>query len=516
MTENEKKGKVYLVGAGPGDAGLITLKGLECLRKAEVVVYDRLVNPKLLEYAPFGAELVYCGKHPKRHTLTQEEINLLLVKKAKAGKIVARLKGGDPFVFGRGAEEALCLSRKKIAFEVIPGVSAALAVPAYAGIPLTHRAYTSSVGIFTGHQDAAKGRSAIDWEKIASGIGTLVFLMGVENLKSIVNNLIRYGRPDSTPCCLIQAGTLPGQKSISSSLGEIVRAAKKAKIAPPAILIAGEVVSLRDKLNWYESLPLFGKKVLITRPLEPAGKGRLSGLLEDSGASCLEIPVIEIKPLKNYTILDRAIKRIDGFHWIIFTSQNAVRVFKQRLGYLKKDARILKGVKAAAIGRMTHDALEDIGINADLSPKSFCQEGLIEGFKGLDIKGQNILIARAAEARDVLPNGLRKMGAKITIAPAYKTVRASAKTVPRARNLKDIDLITFTSASGVKNFFKMFPAAAFRKLKKRPIIAAIGPITAREARKSGLKPAIEAREYTFEGLSEAIVKYYDQSHQTAL
>lgn len=504
------------MGAGPGDAGLITLKGLECLKKAEVVVYDRLVNPKLLEYALSGAELVYCGKSPKRHTLTQEEINLLLVRKAKSGKIVARLKGGDPFVFGRGAEEALCLSRKKIAFEVIPGVSAALAVPAYAGIPLTHRACTSSVGIFTGRQDAAKGRSAIDWERIASGIGTLVFLMGVENLKSIVNNLIRYGRPNSTPCCLIQAGTLPGQKSISSSLGEIVRAAQNARIVPPAILIAGEVVSLRDKLNWYESLPLFGKKILITRPLESAGKGRLIGLLEDSGASCLEIPVIEIKPLKNYTILDRAIKRIDGFHWIIFTSQNAVRVFKQRLDYFKKDARILKGVKAAAIGRMTRDALEDIGIKADLLPEPFCQEGLIEGFRRLDIKGQNILIVRAKEARDVLPNGLRRMGAKITIAPAYKTIKASAKTVPRARNLKDIDLIIFTSASGVKNFFKMFPAAAFRKLKKRPIIAAIGPITAREARKSGLKPAIEAGEYTFEGLSEAIVKYYDQSHQTAL
>lgn len=473
-------------------------------------MYDRLVNPKLLEYASFGAELVYCGKHPKRHTLTQEEINSVLVRKARSGKIVARLKGGDPFVFGRGAEEALCLSRKKIAFEVIPGVSSALAVPAYAGIPLTHRAYTSSVGIFTGHQDAAKGRSAIDWERIASGLGTLVFLMGVENLKSIVNNLIRFCRPDSTPCCLIQSGTLPGQKSISSSLGEIVRAAKNAKIAPPAILIVGEVVSLRDKLNWYESLPLFGKKVLITRPPESArAKSRLSGFLEDNGASCLEMPAIEIKPLKNYIILDRAITRIDGFHWIIFTSQNAVRLFKQRLDYLKKDARILKGVKAAAIGRMTREALEDIGIKADLSPEYFCQEGLIEGFRRLDIKGRNILIVRAKEARDVLPNGLRRMGAKITIAPAYKTVRARGRA---PRSLNDIDLITFTSASGVKNFFNVFPVSAFRKLKESPLIAAIGPITAQEARKSGLKVAIEAREYTFKGLAEAIVRYYDKSH----
>jgi uroporphyrinogen III methyltransferase/synthase len=504
-----QKGKVYLVGAGPGEPGLITLKGLECLKKAEVVVYDRLVNPRLLEYASQAAELVYCGKSPKRHTLTQEEINLLLVKKAKSGKMVARLKGGDPFVFGRGAEEALCLSRHKIDFEVIPGVSAALAVPAYAGIPLTHRAYTSSVGIFTGHQDGAKAGSAIDWERISSGIGTLVFLMGVGNLKSIVNNLIRYGRPDYTPCCLIQTGTLPGQKSISSSLGEIVRAAKSAKITPPAILIAGDVVSLRDKLNWYESLPLFGKKILITRPHESAGQGRLLSLLEAGGASCLEMPAIEIKPLENYTMLDRAIARIDGFRWIIFTSQNAVRFFKQRMDCFKKDARVLKGVKAAVIGRMTRKALEDIGIKADLLPESFCQEGLIKGFNKLCIKGQNILIVRAREARDVLPKGLRKMGAKITIAPAYKAVMARARA---PRGLKDIDLITFTSASGVKNFFKVFPAAAFRGLKKIPVIAAIGPITAREARKSGLKVAIEAKEYTFEGLAEAIVKYYDQSH----
>lgn len=495
------------MGAGPGDPDLITFKGLECLRKAEVVVYDRLVNPQLLEHLPHQAEIIYCGKSPRKHTLTQDEINSLLVKKAREGKMVVRLKCGDPFLFGRGAEEALYLSKHKIAFEITPGVSSALAVPAYAGIPLTHRAYTSSVGIFTGHQDSAKESSSINWEKIATGIGTLVFLMGVENLTMIVNNLMRYGRMNSTPCCLIQQGTCLKQKSIYARLGTIVKAAEKAKIAPPAVLVVGEVAALRHKLNWYETKPLFGKKVLITRPAEAAGQSRLLDLLEDSGASCLETPAIEIKPLENYTMLDCAITQINDFHWVIFTSQNAVKFFKQRLDYRNKDVRILKGIKIATIGQMTQAALENLGLKADLLPFKFCQEGLIESFKKINVKGRNILIVRAKAARNVLPHGLRRMGAKVRIAPAYKTVRPQTAD-RRPQILKDVDLITFTSASSVKNFFKVFSKTAFRKLKRRPLIATIGPITSQEVRKFGLKVAVEAKSYTFEGLAEAIVRYY--------
>src|SRR3989339_2161732 len=337
------KSKVYLTGAGPGDPGLITLKAIECLKKAKVVIYDRLVNPELLKYAPQDAEILYAGKASKKHSLNQDEINRLIVKKAKEGKTIVRLKGGDPFLFGRGGEEALELAKNNIPFEVIPGVSSAIAVPAYAGIPLTHREFTSSVGIFTGHEDPAKENSRIDWEKISTGLDTLVFLMGVENLESIVKNLLKSGRSPSSPCALIQNGTLPGQKTVSTTLDKIIKAARAFRFQPPSILIVGEVVSLRKKLNWLETKPLFGKKILITRP-----KGedtRFSQILEEYGASCAELPAIAIKPLSDYSQLDAAIsqlamvrlpiaaaiKELAGFQWLIFSSQNGVRFFKQRL-----------------------------------------------------------------------------------------------------------------------------------------------------------------------------------------
>src|SRR3989339_1019175 len=337
------KSKVYLTGAGPGDPGLITLKAIECLKKAKVVIYDRLVNPELLKYAPQDAEILYAGKASKKHSLTQDEINRLIVKKAKEGKTVVRLKGGDPFLFGRGAEEALELAKNKIPFEVIPGVSSAIAVPAYAGIPLTHREFTSSVGIFTGHEDPAKENSRIDWEKISTGLGTLVFLMGVENLSFIVKNLLKFGRPPLTPCCLIQNGTLPKQKTVSTTLDKIIKAARAFRFQPPSILIVGEVVSLRKKLNWLETKPLFGKKILITRP--KGEDSRFSQILEEYGAACVKLPAIAIKPLANYSKLDAAIsqlamvrlpiaaaiKELAGFQWLIFSSQNGVRFFKQRL-----------------------------------------------------------------------------------------------------------------------------------------------------------------------------------------
>ena len=500
------KSKVYLTGAGPGDPGLITLKAIECLKKAKVVIYDRLVNPELLKYAPQDAEILYAGKASKKHSLNQDEINRLIVKKAKEGKTVVRLKGGDPFLFGRGAEEALELAKNKIPFEVVPGVSSAIAVPAYAGIPLTHREFTSSVGIFTGHEDPAKESSRIDWEKISTGLGTLVFLMGVENLEPIVKNLLKSGRSPSSPCALIQNGTLPGQKTVSTALDKIIKAARAFRFQPPSILIVGEVVSLRKKLNWLETKPLFGKKILITRP-----KGedtRFSQILEEYGASCAELPAIAIKPLSDYSQLDAAIKDISGFQWLIFSSRNGVRFFKQRLDCLNQNPETLKKIKIAAIGPRTTSALENLGLRVLLQPDKFCQEGLLKSFGKLKLKSQNILIINALEARDVLAKGLEKMGAKVTVAPAYQTVARAQEHKSTRKILKDTDIITFTSSLAVKNFLAGFNKHSLKARFKNTLIASIGPITSRAIRTAGFKVNIEAKEYTLEGLTKAIVKYY--------
>ena len=500
------KSKVYLTGAGPGDPGLITLKAIECLKKAKVVIYDRLVNPELLKYAPQDAEILYAGKASKKHSLNQDEINRLIVKKAREGKTVVRLKGGDPFLFGRGAEEALELAKNKIPFEVIPGISSALAVPAYAGIPLTHREFTSSVGIFTGHEEKDKTYSAINWPKMSTGLGTLVFLMGVENLSFIVKNLLAGGRETSSPCCLIQEGTTLRQKTVTADLETIVLKAKQAKIRPPALLVVGGVVSLRKQLNWLENKPLFGKKILITRP-----KGedtRFSQILEEYGASCAELPAIAIKPLSDYSQLDAAIKDISGFQWLIFSSRNGVRFFKQRLDCLNQNPETLKKIKIAAIGPRTASALENLGLRVLLQPDKFCQEGLLKSFGKLKLKSQNILIINALEARDVLAKGLEKMGAKVTVAPAYQTVARAQEHKSTRKILKDTDIITFTSSLAVKNFLAGFNKHSLKARFKNTLIASIGPITSRAIRTAGFKVNIEAKEYTLEGLTKAIVKYY--------
>lgn len=504
----KNKGRVYLVGAGPGDAGLITLKAVSCLQKAEVVIYDRLINPQLLRYVPAGAELIYAGKFPHQHTLSQDKINSLLAAKARQGKTVVRLKCGDPFLFGRGAEEALYLSRQRISFEVIPGVSSALAVPAYAGIPLTHRNYTSSVGIFTGHEDALKDKSSLDWEKLAKGLGTLVFLMGLENLTQITQQLIRCGLPEQTPCALIQEGTLPAQKTITASLGAIAKAAKKAKLRPPALLVVGEVVSLRDRLNWFEKRPLSGKRILITR--QDDGNHRLLECLEGYGATCRELPLVSIKPLDNYRLLDSTLKQIDSIEWIVFTSQNAVKFFKQRLNYLGKDVRVLKGIKLAAIGPATKRALENIGLRVELIPSHFCQEGLREYFEKCKLEGKKVVLAGSNIGRDVLAKGLKESAAITSEVALYQTVKSRVKKNELRRCLEESDIVSFTSASAVRIFFALISAKDFKKLAPRPLIAAIGPITSGQVRGFGLKPAIEAKSYTLEALAEAIVEYYQK------
>jgi uroporphyrinogen III methyltransferase/synthase len=499
-------GKVYLVGAGPGDHELLTLKAKKLLERADEVIYDRLVNPRILEHVPGGIAPVYVGKASSRHTLPQDKINMLLVKLAKKGKTVVRLKGGDPFVFGRGGEEALVLKRHKIPFEIVPGITSAIAVPCYAGIPVTQRGYTSSLGIFTGQEDPTKEDTDIDWEKISTGLGTLVFLMGYENLEKISKTLIKYGRKSSTPCCLIRWGTFPKQRSLVGTLDTIFDKAVKENFSPPAILVVGEVVSLKKQLDWFEDKQLFAKKILVTVPSEE--QARLSGLLEECGAECVEMPLIEIKQLSDYSALDEAIRRIEKYNWLIFTSQNGVKYFKKRLRSLKKDIRVLKGVKVACIGPKTKMAVESLGIRIDISPGEFTQEGLVDSFKKINIKGKNILIARAKEARDVLPDSLKKMGANVSVLAAYKA--ELRKERHRSGFLKDLDLVTFTSSSCVEGFFRNFSRKEIFSRNNKFKIASIGPITSQTLRRRGLKAHIQARAYTLDGLAEAIVKYYDK------
>ena len=497
----KNKGMVYLVGAGPGDPELLTLKAKRLLENAGAVVYDRLVNPRILALIPPSAERVFVGKASSKHTMRQDKINALLVRLGKKGKMVVRLKGGDPFIFGRGGEEALELVAAGIPFEVVPGVTSEVAVPAYAGIPVTQRGVTSSLGIFTGQEDPTKEETGIDWPKISTGLGTLVFLMGFENLEKIVSTLVRYGRKPSTPCCLVRWGTWERQRSLDGTLANIVGRSAAAKFSAPAILVVGEVVSLRDKLNWFEKRPLFGRRILVTVPSDE--NGRFSGMLCALGAECVEFPLISIEQLEDYSRLDRAIKNIRDFSWLIFTSQNGVKVFRRRLEALHLDCRCLCGVKVAAIGPRTAVAVAELGVKVDITPKEYKQEGLLAALKKQKIDGARILIVRAQEARDVLPRGLAKAGARVSVIPAYRALPRKRAAGDRAI-LNNCDLVSFTSSSCVEGFVKVFG-------KKRPVgmkFASIGPVTSDTAKKNGLKIAAEAREYTLEGLAGAIVKLY--------
>ncbi|MFA5099788.1 MAG: uroporphyrinogen-III C-methyltransferase [Candidatus Omnitrophota bacterium] len=498
-----KKGMVYLVGAGPGDPELITVKAVRLLKTAQAVVYDRLANPRILQSIPKDAQLYYAGKASNRHTLTQDKINMLLVRLAKNGKRVVRLKGGDPFVFGRGGEEILSLVEHNIPFEVVPGITSAVAVPSYAGIPVTHRGLTSGFAVFTGQEDPEKPGSSIAWDKISTGIGTLVFLMGVENLSSIVRTLLKYGRPEKTPCCLIQWGTLPHQKTVAGTLATIIDEVRRRDITPPAILVVGEVVSMRKKLNWFEKQPLFNKRILVTLPAED--NSRLSEALAGYGADCAALPLISICPLDDYKQLDNAIRQIEDFHWLIFTSRNGVRFFKERLDALKMDIRCLQGVKVASIGPKTKEAVEALGLRNDVQPKTYTQEGLSAALKKAGVRGANILIVRAQEARDVLPDGLAALGAHVKVIAAYKAQLRKEKVKP-VDYLNGFDMVTFTSSSCVQGFFKAFSRKQIFSKKNKFKVASIGPITSQTCRKYGLKVGIEAKEFTLDGLATAILR----------
>jgi uroporphyrinogen III methyltransferase/synthase len=499
------KGKVYIVGAGPGDPGLITIRGAQCIREADVIVYDHLVAPEILRHAGEKARLIYAGKHGGDHTLSQSEINALLIAEAGKGAIVARLKGGDPFIFGRGGEEAEVLHEAGVPFEVIPGISSAIAVPAYAGIPLTHRNHTVSVAFVTGHEDPTKGKSNLDWSTLA-GIGTLIFLMGVKNLSMIAENLIRAGKDAATPAALIRWGTTPDQETLTGTLGDIVQKAEERRFTPPAIFVVGTVVGLRETLNWFEMKPLFGRGIVITRPEAQAEE--LSELLRRKGARVIPFPVIRIAPPESWEELDRAIDRLESYRWIIFTSANGVAFFFRRLRERGRDIRDLKGIRIATIGPATASAVEAMGIRVDLVPEAFVSEGVVKALAGMDLQGSRVLLPRAQEARDVIPEGLAKMDAICDIATTYRTVRSdrSASELVPFFDEEKVDVITFTSPSTVANFLRIMGPDFHLPAKVR--IACIGPVTEAAARKAGLPVDILQERYTIPGLVDALVAFF--------
>lgn len=506
-----RKGYVYLVGAGPGDPKLISIKGLECIKKADVLVYDRLASARLTTYASPNAELIYVGKSPDRHTLHQKDINEVLINKALEGKIVTRLKGGDPFVFGRGGEEALALVENHISFEIVPGISSAIAVPAYAGIPVTHRNYNSSVCILTGNEDPTKENSTIAWDKIANSVSTLVFLMGMGNLTKIAQQLMKYGRSPATPVAIVRWGTRPEQETLVGTLVDIANKAQEANFKNPAVIIVGEVVNLREQLQWFEQKPLFGKRVLVTRAREQASV--FAEAIENYGGEPLEFPTIGIADPEDFGPMDRAINQIEKFHWLIFTSVNGVHAFFNRLKHLGRDIRDLKGIKLCAIGPKTKEDLENYGLMCDYVPGEFRAEGILELFQEKDIQGKEFLLPRADIARQILPETLIKMGAKVTDVHAYKTVLGSGNVdlVKEMLAEKKIHVITFTSSSTVRNLVQKLGEVNLSKLLAGITIASIGPITSNTARELGLKVDVEAKEYTIPGLINAIVEHFKQS-----
>ncbi len=501
----EKTGKVYIIGAGPGDPGLITVKGLRCLKEADAIIYDHLVNPEIIDHAKASARLIYAGKKGGAHTLPQDEINRLLVEEASRGNIVARVKGGDPFIFGRGGEEAEVLAGAGIPFEVVPGVTSAIAVPAYAGIPLTHRGYTSTVAFITGHEDPTKEHSDIDW-KTLSGIGTLVFLMGVKNLAQIAGSLIEHGKDAHTPAALIRWGTTEDQETLTAALQDIAAKAEERRFSPPSILVVGDVVGLREALSWFEKRPLFGRGVVITRPEAQAEE--FAAILRLQGARVIHFPTIRIVPPEKYDDLDRAIGQLSVYKWIIFTSANGVTFFLNRLRELGKDMRDLKGLRICTIGPATAAKIEALGIRVDLVPDVFISEGVVTAFRDIDIKGSRTLLPRAEAARDVIPEGLAKLGATVDVVTAYRTVNSgkSRSELEPLINEGKVDVIAFTSPSTVIHFMEIMGKEF--SLPPQIKIACIGPVTAAAVKKAGLRIDIMQERYTIPALVETLAEHF--------
>jgi len=483
-------GKVYLVGAGPGDPGLLTLRALEVIRKAEVILFDQLVDPAIREMFPPEAEKLFVGKEGGTHYVTQDRTSSLIVEKARQGKTVVRLKGGDPFVFGRGGEEAEACAEAGVEFEVVPGVTAGVAAPAYAGIPVTHRDASASLAFITGHR--RDDRDGLDIP--APDAQTLVYYMGIKNLPEVVKALLEAGRPAGTPAALIHRGTTARQRTVAGTLGDIVEKAKREGMKPPAVIVVGHVVGYREKLVWYEKKPLFGVTVLITRPRHQAGE--LRELLAEGGAAVVSMPAIQIQGLPDYSELDKAIAELESYDYLVFTSVNGVSAFMERLFERGKDARALAGLTTVCIGPRTAAELRSHHVNSDLLPARFVAESLLETFPK-DLAGKRILIPRALEAREILPEGLCGRGAEVKVAPAYQTVAAEdVADVP-----EEVDIAVFTSSSTVDHFMKR------ARLPQGCKTACIGPVTAATLRGHGLAVDIEAEEHTIPGLVKAIEDY---------
>ena len=501
------KGKVYIVGAGPGDVGLLTVKGLKYLQKAEVVVYDFHLNAQILNYIDHNAEFIYAGKRGGQHTMTQDQINSTLVEKAIEGKIICRLKGGDPFVFGRGGEEAEVLSNEGIEFEVVPGISSAIAAPAYAGIPLTHREYSSSLAIVPGYEDVTKKESSIDWSRLATGVGTIVFLMAVKNIDQVCKNLIENGRKSDTPVAVIRWGTRADQTTIVGDLSTIPDLVKENEIKPPAVMVVGEVVRLRERLQWHEKKPLFGKRILVTRE-HTEGFARL----EELGAEILEFHTIRIVPPTDWNTLDSSIDKIDSYDWLIFTSSNGVKFFFQRFFEQGRDIREMKGIKICAVGSKTASAINKYGIKVDMIPEKFNAEGLIKSFMELygeiGLKGVRFLLPRAEVAREIFPDKVRELGGKIDIPVTYRAAKPDflGKRLKRFFREGKISVATFTSAATFNNFFDILGKEA-EALLRDVAIAVIGPVTAKAVEKRDLKVSIMPEEATIDAMVNEIINF---------
>jgi len=493
MTSNDQRpttsGKVFLVGAGPGDAGLLTVRAAELIASADLIAVDALVSADIVERFSKAAEVVYVGKRASAHTLPQDEINQLLVDEAKKGKRVVRLKGGDPFVFGRGGEEAEELMAAGVPVEIVPGISSAIAGPAYAGIPVTHRSYATSLTLVTGHE--ADESTGIKWSALAGLDGTIVFMMGFANLPVIVEKLTEHGMPAERAVAVISKATTREQRTVTGTLADIEPRVAAANLATPALIVVGEVVRMHEVINWFESKPLFGKRVVVTRAREQASD--LKRLFEESGANVVQFPTIEIVPPESYQSLDRAVN--EKWHWLIFTSVNGVEAF---FGRMTKDARALAGTKIAAVGDTTAAALRRHGIIADVVPEKFQSTSLLRHFRAF-MDGARIALVRAQEGRDEVLDELRRRGAEVLLAVAYRTVPVTAN----AGELHDIDVVTFTSASTVDNFFAAVPDAA---TLNGALLASIGPTTTEAIRRHGRQPDVEAANANVQALHDAVVE----------
>ncbi len=492
-------GICYLVGAGPGDLGLVTLRAKRCVEEADVLIYDALSNPEILRWTKPGCEKIYVGKRAKDHALSQEGINALIVEKTKEGKNVVRLKGGDPMIFGRGGEEAAELAEAGVAFEIVPGISSAIAGPAYAGIPVTHRDHCSQLTIFTGHEDPTKGESSIDYAYLAKTPGTKVFLMGVSRLREIAAALVAGGADPATPIALTRWATTGSQKTIEGTLGDIADIAERTGFESPAVAVIGGVVAERKKINWFEKRPLFGKRIVITRTRKQAGE--LSRELAELGADVMELPVIRIAPPDDKRAFAETVTHCHEYDWLVFTSPNGVERFFDAFYATYEDARSLGNPRIAVIGNGTAQKVREYRFGVDLIPEKFVAEGLVEAFKHESIENLTVLWVRAEEAREVIFEGLNALGAIVDECVAYKTVPETEDPTGAAGRLKEdgADLITFTSSSTVEHFLALglpWPEGC--------VAGSIGPVTSETLRKHGIEPAFEAKQHDIPGLVAAI------------